>query len=206
MPELTEGWKGSPESLLIQLIALAERFIKSGRVVIDPPLFVQQWMHRRVLLAMSMPRIAQHLAEAISTQNVLERDGEPQLELVLDDDGTIGSTTEMQTWYTTRPNEAVKRSHINKCVYDSTWEASHAYVLDRIEAVQAWARNDHLGFEIWYRFGGRRLRCRPDLLVRLADGSMLILETKGQDSPDNKAKRKSMAESCRAVNAHGGFG
>ena len=46
------------------------------------------------------------------------------------------------------------RSHINCCVYDSTWEASDAFVLDHADEVSAWAKNDHLGFEIIYIYRG----------------------------------------------------
>ena len=36
----------------------------------------------------------------------------------------------MTTWYTSKPCERTARSHINFCVYDSTWEASEAFELD----------------------------------------------------------------------------
>jgi type III restriction enzyme len=35
---------------------------------------------------------------------------------------------------------------------------------------------------------------------------MLVLEVKGQDSPENRTKREFLAEWVRAVNADGGFG
>jgi type III restriction enzyme len=35
---------------------------------------------------------------------------------------------------------------------------------------------------------------------------MLILETKGQDSDENRTKRRFLDEWIQAVNAHGGFG
>ena len=47
---------------------------------------------------------------------------------------------------------------------------------------------------------------RPDFLVRLATGGMLVLEVKGQDSPQNRAKRAALDEWARAVTEHGGFG
>ena len=60
----------------------------------------------------------------------------------------------MRTWYTGKPCEYTARSHINCCVYDSTWEASDAFVLDHSDEVSAWAKNDHLGFEIIYIYRG----------------------------------------------------
>jgi len=47
---------------------------------------------------------------------------------------------------------------------------------------------------------------RPDFLVRLKDGTMLVLEVKGQDSQENDTKRRFLDEWLKAVNAHGGFG
>jgi hypothetical protein len=41
---------------------------------------------------------------------------------------------------------ADRKSHINVCVYDSTWEASDAFQLDESDAVAAWVKNDHLGW------------------------------------------------------------
>ena len=98
------------------------------------------------------------------------------------------------------------RSHINFCVYDSTWEASEAYNLDRSDTVKAWVKNDHLGFEIVYLFRGVVQKYRPDFIIRLANGEHLILETKGQETERDKAKRGFLDEWVRAINEHGGFG
>lgn len=50
------------------------------------------------------------------------------------------------------------------------------------EAVSAWVKNDHLGFEVLYVYRGVVRKCRPDFLVRLANGEFLVLETKGQNT------------------------
>ncbi len=47
---------------------------------------------------------------------------------------------------------------------------------------------------------------RPDFLVRLTTGTVLVLEVKGQDSPQNQAKRAALDEWTQAVTQHGGFG
>ncbi|MFN3466236.1 MAG: type III restriction endonuclease subunit R, partial [Candidatus Brocadiales bacterium] len=97
-------------------------------------------------------------------------------------------------------------SHINFCVYDSTWEATEAFELDRNPDVKAWVKNDHLGFEILYIFKGVVQKYRPDFIIRLKTGKFLILETKGQDSQQDKTKREFLGEWVKAVNGHGGFG
>ncbi|MGH9532736.1 MAG: hypothetical protein ACRD2Q_10125 [Terriglobales bacterium] len=125
---------------------------------------------------------------------------------VFDSEKPIRGTGDMLPWYTGRPCEHTKRSHINLCVFDSTWEASEAFELDRNSAVAAWVKNDHLGFEITYSHAGVIRKFRPDYLVRLANGTMLVLEVKGQDNQEQQTKREFLAEWIRAVNGHGGFG
>jgi len=129
-----------------------------------------------------------------------------QLEPVFDRDHPIRATGDMGTWYTGKPCERTQKSHINFCVYDSAWEASDAYVLDHHPGVAAWVKNDHLGFEVLYIYRGVVRKYRPDFLIRLNTGDMLILETKGQDTEQERVKRRFLDEWVNAVNAQGGFG
>ena len=115
---------------------------------ISPPLFFQDELRRRILLTLNMTKIVQHIWEAIRQENT------EQLVPVFDNERPIRSTGDMRTWYTGRPCEWAKRSHINFCVYDSTWEASEAFILDHDQNVEAWVKNDHLGFEMLYVYKG----------------------------------------------------
>ncbi|MGH9426361.1 MAG: restriction endonuclease, partial [Terriglobia bacterium] len=193
-------WKGNREVLLAQLIGLVESYIASGKIVIKPPLFNQDELRRRILITLNMTKLAQHIWEAIRFENTLT------LVPVFDTDHPIRSTGNMRTWFTRKPCEHTKRSHINLCVFDSTWEASEAFELDRNKNVAAWVKNDHLGFEVIYVFKGVVRKYRPDFLIRLTDGVMLVLEVKGQDSQENRTKREFLDEWTKAVNTHGGFG
>jgi type III restriction enzyme len=112
----------------------------------------------------------------------------------------------MLPWFTGKPVVAANRSHINLCVADSTWEAQAAYELDHNASVAAWAKNDHLGFEITYIFAGIFHKFRPDFLIRLTTGTNLVLETKGQNTAQDQTKRRYLDEWTKAVNEHGGFG
>ena len=58
--------------------------------------------------------------------------------------------------------------------------------------VSAYAKNDHLGFQIYYLWNGCRRRFVPDFLIRLRNGKTLVLEIKGEDSDQNKAKRSAL--------------
>jgi len=72
--------------------------------------------------------------------------------------------------------------------------------------VAAWAKNDHLGFEILYVYRGVVRKFRPDFLVRLESGDMLVLETKGHDTEPDKVKWRYLEEWVQAVNTQGCFG
>jgi type III restriction enzyme len=198
--QMAPTWQGSREVLIAQLVPLVETFVTSDRVTISPAVFQEDQRRRRILLTLNMGRIVRHLWDAIHHGNT------QALTPVFDSERPIRSTGDMLPWHTGRPWTDTKRSHINRCVFDSTWEASEAFALDRHPDVVAWAKNDHLGFEIVYVFDGVVRKYRPDFLVKLKTGTMFVLEVKGQDSPQDQAKRSALDEWTRAVTAHGGFG
>jgi len=147
-----------------------------------------------------MSRVVQHAWEAVRQDNT------ERLTPMFDRDHPIRATGEMRTWYTGKPCERTKKSHINVCVYESTWEASDAFVLDDSNHVAAWTKNDHLGFEVLYVYRGVVRKYRPDFLLLLTHGDILVLETKGQATDQDNVKRRYLEEWTQAVNAHGGFG
>ncbi|MEZ0328699.1 MAG: BPTD_3080 family restriction endonuclease [Dissulfuribacterales bacterium] len=198
--QMKHTWQGSREVLLAQLVRIVEQFIRSDKIAISPPLFYQDELRRRLVITLNMSRVVQHVWEAVRQKNT------ERLTPVFDRDHPIRSTGDMRTWYTGKPCERTRKSHINVCVYDSTWEASDAFVLDDSEAVAAWVKNDHLAFEVLYVYRGVVRKYRPDFLVRLKNGDYLVLETKGQDTEQDKVKRRYLDEWTQAVNAHGGFG
>jgi type III restriction enzyme len=198
--QMKPSWKGTKEALLAQVIGLVDLFLRSDRVRIKPELFHQDELRRRIALTLGMNKIVQHIWEAIRQNNT------EAIIPVLDAARPLRSTEDVRPWYTGRPCEVTKKSHISHCVFDSTWEASEAFELDHNENVKAWAKNDHLGFEVLYLFGGVVHKYRPDFLIRLKSGTMLVLEVKGEDDQRNQTKRKFLDEWVRAINQHGGFG
>ncbi|MBU1207080.1 MAG: DEAD/DEAH box helicase family protein [Proteobacteria bacterium] len=198
--QMKHTWQGSREVLLAQLVRIVDEFIRSNKIAISPPLFYQDELRRRLIITLNMSRVVQHVWEAVRQDNT------ERLTPVFDRDHPIRATGEMRTWYTGKPCERTKKSHINVCIYDSAWEASDAFVLDDSKHVAAWAKNDHLGFEVLYVYRGVVRKYRPDFLVRLTNGEMIVLETKGQDMEQDKVKRRYLEEWAQAVNAQGGFG
>jgi type III restriction enzyme len=198
--QMQTTWKGSRDYLLAQLIRLVERFIESDRIVVDPPLFNQDDLRRRIVITLFMSKVVEHIKQAIHFGNTASRVP------VFDTERPIRSTGDMLPWYTGKACEHTEHTHINMCVFDSRWEANEAFELDRNPNVRAWTKNDHLGFEIVYSFRGIIHKFRPDYLVRLTNGRTLILEVKGQDDQQQQTKREFLSEWVRAVNGHGGFG
>jgi len=201
--QMKPGWKGNREYLLAKLIQLVEQFIHSDFIQITPPLFNRDEIRRRILITLNLRKVVEHIWNAIYLENT------ERIEPVFDPVHPIRSTGDMRSWYTGKPCDYTRKSHINCCVFDSTWEASEAYELDRERndhIVDAWVKNDRLGFEILYIFGGVVRKYRPDFIVRLKNGNFLILETKGQQTRQDEAKWVFLDQWIKAVNQHGGFG
>jgi len=198
--QMKPAWPGNKEFLLAQLIRLVEDFVSSGKIQIIPPFFNQADLKRRILLMLNMNKVVQHIWQEIRFENT------EAITPVFNTDNPIRSTGDMRTWWTGKPCEYTQKSHINFCVFDSTWEATEAFELDRNPNVQAWVKNDHLGFEILYIFKGVVQKYRPDFIIQLKTGSHLILEVKGQDTQQDRTKREFLDEWVRAVSEHGGFG
>ena len=198
--ELQPNWRGNQAVLVAQLVKLTEQFLRSDRVVIKPKSFATNVLKRRLMLTLNMTKAVQLILQSIQFENA------ELLIPIFDRDRPIRSTGDMITWYTGKPCEHAARSHINLCVFDSTWEASVAFALDRHQAVEAWVKNDHLGFEILYVHNGVVHKYRPDFLIRLTNGEMLVLEVKGRERPSDITKRDYLQEWVAAVNSHGGFG
>ena len=188
------NWKGSPEIFLIQLIRIVEDYIKSNRIIIKTDLFNQDERRKKILILLNMNKVVQNIWDAIRTENT------EKLMPVFDDIAPVRSTKDVRTWYTSKPCEYSKKSHVNFTVYDSTWEASEAYILDKCDTVESWVKNDHLGFVIYYHYKGVIHKYFPDFLIRMKSGKHLVLETKGQDADRNRAKRAYLADWVKAVN------
>ena len=198
--QIQPTWSGAKHDLLGQVIGLVEQFLASGKIEIDPPLFFQDDLRRRILLTLNMQKIVQHVFDGIAEASV------ESITPVFDTNKPIRGTGDMLPWYSGKPCEPTKRSPINFVVFDSTWEATEAFHIERSPHVAAWAKNDHLGFEIIYIFKGVVHKYRPDFLIRLSNGTHLVLEVKGRNDAEAKAKHAALGEWVEAVNQHGGFG
>lgn len=192
-------WTGNKENLLMQVVKIVEEFIDSDRLVIKSKTY-QEDLKKRLLILLNMNKIVQHIFNAIRFKKTQE------MVPIFDKEVPLKSTSKMMTWYTSKPCDIINRSHISHVVFDSSWEASEAFELDRNKDVAAWVKNDHLGFVINYVYRGVIHKFYPDFLIKLANGKMLILEVKGRDDQQNKTKREYLDEWVKAVNSDGRFG
>lgn len=200
--QMSAEWKneGTKFALLGQVIRLVEKYLKSDKIEIKPALFETDPLRRRIMYILNMNKIVQHLwghIKAVQTSKIMP---------VFDQSRKVRSTGDMPRWYTTKPCTVTQHSHISHSVHDSSWEATESYLLEKNPHVIAWAKNDHLGFEIMYTFDGVIRKYTPDFLIRLDNGKTLVLETKGQETRRDKVKRAALAEWIEAVNNISEFG
>lgn len=148
-------------------------------------------------------RLVERLCEAIVPDDT---EGEPPLMPVLNRYKPMGTTAEVD-FKTTRPCVATEASHIDQVVCDTgTWEQIAAFRLERCAKrgfVRCYARNDHLGLVIPYEYQGVEHGYEPDFLVRFTDGRTVILEIKGVEDEQDRAKHEAAKRWVAAVSNWG---
>ncbi len=190
-------WK-CRDMLFIQLVRLLEKFIASDKLRFAPPGLNET--ERKIHLVLGQERIAEHIRSALQLRDVERK------VLVFDEGQEVRSTAEVRPWYTGKPCEWSRKSHISHCVFDSRWESSAEYALDRSRQVRSFVKNDHLGFVIYYIYRGKQRKFYPDFIIHLSNGEYLVLEIKGQDDEQNRVKREYLEQWVEAVNEDGRFG
>lgn len=172
------------------------------RVVLAPGAEVEE-----VALAKYRSAVVSRLLDAIEPDT---NAGEAPLLPRIERFRPTGSTADVK-FRTTRPTTGTFRSHLSHVVLDSTvyGEGQAAWQLEHCDRVLAYAKNDHLDMEIPYDWEGATHPYRPDFLVRLdaPEGEInVIVEVKGQEREQDRAKYEAAKKWVRAVNHHGGFG
>lgn len=132
--------------------------------------------------------------------------GEAPLLPILNRYKPFGSTADVD-FKTTRVCHSAQKSHINLVPTDTaTWERSAAFRLEMSPEVAFYARNDELGLAIAYDFMGGSYHYEPDFLVRLANGTTVVLEIKGMEDDQDRAKHEAAQRWCEAVTNWGKMG
>jgi type III restriction enzyme len=157
-------------------------------------------------------QFAHNAAEKIYQAIVSSASGQKTLKPILRPYDTLGSTRYVdfdttRSTYETRPD----RCHISHVVADTeSWEQKMAQVLEEMDEVICYAKNQNLGFAIPYTIDGEEKNYYPDFLVRVQHGEdplNLILEVTGEKKKEKAAKVATARNLwIPAVNNHGGYG
>jgi type III restriction enzyme len=117
-----------------------------------------------------------------------------------------GSSDEVN-FFTTRPCAPTTKSHVDQVVLDAeTCEKCATYHLEASDAVDYYLRVDKSGFRIPYELLGVAHLYHPDFIVKLANGVNLVLEIKGFEREEDKAKHEAARRWCEAVSNWGKMG
>jgi type III restriction enzyme len=160
-------------------------------------------------------QFANEAADRIYRAIVASRPEDRTLKPILRPYDTLGSTRyvdfdTIRPTYRTDPNKC----HISHVVADTgSWEQKMASVLEEMDEVVCYAKNQNLGFTIPYTLDGEEHGYLPDFLVKIDDGRgpddrlNLILEVSGEARKDKAAKTATARTLwVPAINNHGGFG
>lgn len=197
-------WGMDAAMTFVQLEDLTEEFIHSGKIrIVD--IADELEVKKSLALAFNMKTVVEYVCSIIRSNTTTIR------RLVFKPGGMLRSTEDMQPWYTRRDVASASKSHLNCAPCDSSWEQRAALELDTDGRVESWVKTDRLGFVIGYAYEGTLHEYRPDYLIRLRgqDGKktvMLVLEVKGQRTPQSDAKHDALREWVDAVNEDRRFG
>ena len=175
-----------------QIFGRVNDFLSSDKLKIYPESFNLDKEKRIVTIMIAIEQIVKKVFAAIRHQNKENLKVEYKNQ-------KYRSTKEAPTWWTGRKDHTFKKTHINRCVFDSKYELNHAEELDNNKYVEAWVKNEHLGFEIQYVHKGVLKQYIPDFIVRLTDKSHLILEVKGVKQSKDESKWADMETWVEAI-------
>jgi hypothetical protein len=90
---------------------------------------------------------------------------------------------------------------------DSSWEQTAAFYLEQqTDHVFCYVRNDRPFLLIPYEYEGVQHHFEPDYLVRFKSGKTIVLEMKGEENDQDRAKHQAARRWITAVNAWGRLG
>ena len=184
--------KVNKQFAITQILDIVETFLNSDQFNIEPKSFYDDEVRKKIVIMMGMESIVRKIFSAITHQNSNEL-------IPIYKNPRYRSTKDALEWRTKKRAQVFKKTHMNLCVVDSAWEAAHARELDRDSHVEAWVKNDHLGFEIPYVHNGSLRNYIPDFIVKISEKAHLILEVKGVKKVQDESKWDYMRTWVKAV-------
>lgn len=145
---------------------------------------------RRIVLAnIQAPRVKEQVIMQVASIIRQARAGEtsPEIQISMREARNLPAFEALPRNVMRNPEKCV----FDACCFDVAGEQRLAELLDEADDVAAWLWNDQsgVGFRFQYAFEGRTPYYYPDFLVRLADGSFWVVETKGSIRERDRAKQ-----------------
>jgi type III restriction enzyme len=137
-----------------------------------------------------------------------EGEGEPPLLPVLNRHKPIGTTAGVD-FKTVRPCVMTNKSHVNQVVADTnSWEQQAVVQMEMCDAVKFYVRNEDQDSLVLipYEYFDISKHYKPDFMVRLINDMTVLLEIKGFEDNEDKAKHEAAKQWVRAVNNWGKLG
>jgi type III restriction enzyme len=177
---------------------------------------VQDWMQNQAIFedddAVQLLDVAEvRKAAAANVAQALDRspEGQSLLRAEVRRWDPIGTTTRVR-FETTKNVIPTDKSHVSHVVCDSNYESIATEYLEAIPEVQAYVKNQSLGFVIPYVYEGQPRSYIPDFIVRWHDGAgdvNVVLEVSGEPLDDKRVKTETARERwVKAVNNVGDWG
>lgn len=188
----------SRHQLFPQVLELVDRFVaeKVKYNGVDP---------RELGLERYMNLLVSQIRDSIRPD---EAAGEPPLLPILNRYSPVSSTAKVG--FTTRcPVQETVKSQINLVVAHSDWEHQAARILEEMDDVDSYARNEKLYLTIGYTYMGEKHDYIPDFVVRMKNRVQILLEIKGYEDFEvqrEEQKRTGARRWVDAVNNLGDFG
>ena len=198
-----KSWSGDPASHIFQLGKLFEKFINSEKLVFDIPDNDNKENFKKIILSQKIQTISEHIKQFIieSSNN--------ELIAIIDSFQPKLKTSDMTPWMTSKETQPIEYSHINNMVVHSKFEGLFCQELERlgkVNKIKSWAKNDHLGFKIWYVYKGEVHNYYPDFIIDKGDNKFIVVETKGFKEDQDEYKWNALKEWCIAVNNNKEYG
>ncbi len=145
-------------------------------------------------------RIKERLLDAIVPD---EQEGELPILPILNRYKPLGTTADVD-FTTKRIVHGTERSHVNAVVLDSSWEQTAAFYLEQQrDHVFCYVRNDRPFLQIPYEYEGVQHHFEPDYVLRMKSGKTTVLEMKGEEDDQDRAKHQAARRWITAVNNWG---
>ncbi|MBP6949148.1 MAG: DEAD/DEAH box helicase family protein [Candidatus Pacebacteria bacterium] len=153
-------------------------------------------VYKNILISLNITRIASTIRQAINLSQSTKSYPVP------DPVNKFKTTAVMTPWYTTKEvySSSEMKSHMSHLVQDSKWEGIGKILDNEIDDVQAWVKNDHLGFTIPYVHKGMVRSYFPDFIIKYKGNKYLMLEIKGKEREQDQTKWESAKLWCESLN------